>query len=113
MKRHFLTPILVLLDEMNVWDERVEQIQMEADRNPEKYPRCSRRRREYREARTAFEKAHPDLCNALDSILSLFGSYMTEISVETYKQGGADLYSLLRQLESMGSPSVAEAESDV
>ena len=102
MKRHFLTPILVLLDEMNVWDERVEQIQMEVDNNPCTYPVCNRRRREYREARKAFEDAHPELRNELDSVLSLCLNYMTAVAVESYKQGAADLYYMLRLLEARG-----------
>lgn len=112
MKKRFLTHILTLLDSLNVWDERVEQIHMEVDHNPETYPLCCRRRREYREARRAFEDAHPEVRNDLDSVLSLYGSYLTDIAVEAYKQGAADLYSLLRQLEAKGNPSMAKTEDD-
>lgn len=112
MKKHFLMPIFALLDELNVWDERVEQVQMELDRNPEIYSRCNRRRREYRDARHAFEDAHPDVRNELDSIISLYGSYMTEVAVEAYKQGAVDLNSFLRILESRSSTTVGKKEDE-
>ncbi len=112
MKKHFLTPIFILLDKLNVWDERVEQVQMEVDRNPDIYPLCHRRYREYREARHAFEDAHPEIRNELDSVISLYGSYMTDIAIEAYKQGAVDLNSFLRILESRSKSSVGETEDD-
>lgn len=113
MRKRYLTPILTLLDSLNVWDERVEQIHMEVDHNPETYPLCCRRRRDYREARHAFEDDHPEARNDLDSVLSLYGSYLTDIAVEAYKQGAADLYNLLRQLEAKGNLPMTETEDDI
>ena len=111
MKKHFLTPLPSLLKALDVWDERVEQIQMEVDNNPCTYPVCNRRRREYREARKAFEDAHPELRNELDSVLSLCLNYMTDVAVETYKQGAADLYYMLRLLEARGEAHKVEDDA--
>lgn len=113
MKKRFLMPLLILFDKLNVWDERVEQIHMEVEHNPKIYPLCARRRREYREARHAFEDAHPEVRNDLDSVLSLYGSYLSDIAAEAYKQGAADLYNLLRQLEAKGNPPITETEDDL
>lgn len=111
MKKHFLTPLPSLLNALDVWDERVEQVQMEVDYNPRVYPVCNRRRREYREARIAFEDAHPELRNELDSVISLCLNYMTDVAIETYKQGAADLYYLLHQLEARGKAHKEEEDA--
>lgn len=112
MKKRYLTSIFTLMDELNVWDERVEQVQMEIDRNPEIYPLCHRRRREYCDARHAFEDAHPEIRNELDSVISLYGSYMADVAVEAYKQGAVDLNSFLRMLESRSKSSACEMEDE-
>lgn len=111
MKKHFLTPLPSLLNALDVWGERVEQVQMEVDHNPGVYPVCNRRRREYREARKAFEDAHPELRNELDSVISLCLNYMTDVAIETYKQGAADLYCLLRRLETKGKAHKEEEDA--
>lgn len=77
MKKHYLTSIFTLLDELNVWDERVEQVQMEIDHNPEIYPLCHRRFREYRDTRRTFENSHPTAATSLTLYLFMAAIWLT------------------------------------
>lgn len=79
-------------------DERVTQIQLELEHNPRRSSRHAVALREYQQARSGFEAAHPELKSELDDVLSAYCQVQDRLACAAYKQGAADCARLLRFL---------------
>lgn len=96
MQELFLTDLFELL--RPVIDDRVEQIQLEVERNPGLYPEHNLHFNEYRQHREAFEQRHRELAEELDTLITDVDIRYADIGCEIYRQGAHDCAALLLKL---------------
>lgn len=93
---HFITDICEHLT--TCVNERVEQVILEVERNPEDYPEHASLDSDYREARPAFEENWPEARMALDQLISLVNMRHFTLVREAYKQGARDCAELISRI---------------
>ncbi len=94
--KHFIKDICEHLG--SCVNERLDQVILEVERNPENYPEHASLDSDYKDARIAFEKKWPEARMELDKLISFVNMRHFILTREAYKQGARDCGELLRRL---------------
>lgn len=93
MPQSHITPLPELTEALIA--ERCAQVELEMDRNPDRFLPYAQRRASYLNARAHLEQLHPEARMEIDDLASSILLMNASIHIEVYKQGMADGAALL------------------